>query len=200
MIPNLPSLLEVKFACPHCDQHIACDSAYCGTRIECPACHREMQVPKPSAFDPSPSVGLSLAATGSSAPPDEADDQPPTVGPWTEEEWTARNAGANLRDAFAGRGSIALQSWFWLFFLAPLLMFFWGGGLEFRWLSFATFRFLFIMGAIMAGFLVAKSVSTSLVGLIPASILFSILILLADAVVCFFGGCAMACTQSAAMR
>lgn len=200
MIPHLPSLLEVKFACPHCDQHIACDPAYCGTRVECPTCRREMQVPKPSAFEPSLGSGLSLAAVDGPAPGDNTADPPSVVDPWTEEEWNRHTAGANVRDMLGGRGSIALQSWFWLLFLAPLLIFFWGGGMEFRWLSFATFRFLFIICAIAAGFLLGKAVSTNLAGLIPASILFSILILLADAVVCFFGGCAMACTRPGSMQ
>lgn len=41
---------EIKFACPHCSQHIACDEAYCGYQIRCPACEGGLIVPRLAAF------------------------------------------------------------------------------------------------------------------------------------------------------
>jgi len=37
---------DIKFACPHCEQHIKCDDAFGGQKINCPACGREVLVPK----------------------------------------------------------------------------------------------------------------------------------------------------------
>ena len=37
---------EIKFACPHCHQHIACDSDYASLGIECPACGGSLVVPR----------------------------------------------------------------------------------------------------------------------------------------------------------
>ena len=39
---------EIKFSCPHCDQHIACDESLTGVPIRCPACQREITVPHAS--------------------------------------------------------------------------------------------------------------------------------------------------------
>jgi len=39
---------DFKFACPQCQQHIACGPEYFGHQISCPACGAQMQVPNPS--------------------------------------------------------------------------------------------------------------------------------------------------------
>jgi len=36
---------ETKFACPHCSQHIACNSDYADMCIVCPSCGKPMTVP-----------------------------------------------------------------------------------------------------------------------------------------------------------
>jgi hypothetical protein len=36
---------DLKFACPHCEQHIQCEETVAGQRIPCPACGREVDVP-----------------------------------------------------------------------------------------------------------------------------------------------------------
>jgi hypothetical protein len=178
MTRNPPALLEVKFACPHCAQHIACDPAYCGTRIECPSCRCQMMVPRLSAFD---------------SPP--IDDLSPSL--ISEEEWDQRVTEWSPANPLRIPGSITLQSWFWFFFLGPLLLFFAGGGLEFRWLAVSGLQIIFGICAVVAGFLLAKASSTDLAGFILGGILFTFLIVAADAFVCFFGGCAMACSQAA---
>src|ERR1051325_7241767 len=37
---------DIKFGCPHCEQHIKCDDSFGGQKINCPACGREVVVPK----------------------------------------------------------------------------------------------------------------------------------------------------------
>ncbi len=37
---------DLKFACPHCEQHIKCEDNVAGQTIACPACGREVTVPK----------------------------------------------------------------------------------------------------------------------------------------------------------
>ncbi len=39
---------EFKFSCPHCEQHIQCDSKLCGRQIQCPGCNHLIVIP-PSA-------------------------------------------------------------------------------------------------------------------------------------------------------
>src|SRR2546422_6893030 len=41
---------EFKFSCPHCDQHIQCDSKFSGRQIQCPGCNHLIVIP------PSPAV------------------------------------------------------------------------------------------------------------------------------------------------
>jgi hypothetical protein len=36
---------DLKFACPHCEQHIQCDDAVSGKSIPCPACGQSVVVP-----------------------------------------------------------------------------------------------------------------------------------------------------------
>ena len=76
---------DIKFACPHCGQHIACDSDFGDLAIDCPGCKKGMVVPR-------------LTATGSGHPemvlvassPSTPRIPPPIRDPskaWTEEEW-----------------------------------------------------------------------------------------------------------------
>src|SRR5437867_12035140 len=43
---------DIKFSCPHCEQHIAADSAYGGIQINCPGCNGGLVVPQ--TVDPVP--------------------------------------------------------------------------------------------------------------------------------------------------
>ena len=36
---------EFKFSCPHCDQHIQCDSKFSGRQIQCPGCNHLIVIP-----------------------------------------------------------------------------------------------------------------------------------------------------------
>jgi hypothetical protein len=73
---------EIKFACPHCSQHIACDGDYADAPIECPACGEPMIVPRLTAH-PSGSLPLVVASTPPPARPWKA--QIPNY--WTEAQW-----------------------------------------------------------------------------------------------------------------
>jgi DNA-directed RNA polymerase subunit RPC12/RpoP len=37
---------DVRFACPYCGQHIACDRSYSGNAIDCPSCGARITVPQ----------------------------------------------------------------------------------------------------------------------------------------------------------
>jgi hypothetical protein len=38
-------MTEFKFFCPRCGRHIQCDTGYCGSEINCPACQQPIMVP-----------------------------------------------------------------------------------------------------------------------------------------------------------
>jgi hypothetical protein len=42
----------MKFSCPQCGQHIACDDAWAGHQIACPACQTNLFVPQIEAVSP----------------------------------------------------------------------------------------------------------------------------------------------------
>src|SRR5882762_6283190 len=50
---------DIKFSCPHCDQHIAADSGYGGMQINCPGCNGGLVVPQP---DPTPPPAVHAVA------------------------------------------------------------------------------------------------------------------------------------------
>ena len=41
-------MTEVKFACPHCGQHLEAPEEVLGTVVECPSCNKQIQVPRPA--------------------------------------------------------------------------------------------------------------------------------------------------------
>jgi DNA-directed RNA polymerase subunit RPC12/RpoP len=36
---------ELKFECPHCKQHLACDNQNSGRQIQCPNCNHLIRIP-----------------------------------------------------------------------------------------------------------------------------------------------------------
>lgn len=59
-------MVDLKFSCPQCNQHIECNEAWAGHQIECPACHSGIVVPqiqRPSAPPPA-----ALPPTGPTKP------------------------------------------------------------------------------------------------------------------------------------
>ena len=83
---------EIKFACPHCGQHIACDRDYADLCIVCPACGQSMEVPRLSAAAPSHPDMCVVASIPQSKQRFTA--RIPTIGLWKEEEWEERYRAA----------------------------------------------------------------------------------------------------------
>jgi len=48
----------MKFACPHCEQHLECNNELAGHSIRCPNCNGELLIPEPSTHDEAPSPAI----------------------------------------------------------------------------------------------------------------------------------------------
>jgi hypothetical protein len=59
-------MAEIKFSCPHCNQHISCDEPWAGHQIQCPACQNNIAVPQGQA--PITSAAAPAPASESSKP------------------------------------------------------------------------------------------------------------------------------------
>jgi hypothetical protein len=49
-------MADIKFACPHCSQHITCDELWGGHQLECPNCKNPLSVPAVAAAPATPSA------------------------------------------------------------------------------------------------------------------------------------------------
>lgn len=51
-------MADIKFACPHCSQHITCDELWGGHQLDCPSCKNALTVPgtAPPPASPAPSL------------------------------------------------------------------------------------------------------------------------------------------------
>jgi hypothetical protein len=108
---------EIKFACAHCSQHIACDEAYCGYQIRCPACEGGLIVPRLAAFGFGAATNLSLALPVATPVPRQAAATLAGTA-WSEKNWDRHVAEAEgLSGSQAWRGTILL-----LLFFAPALL------------------------------------------------------------------------------
>src|SRR5882762_8894891 len=108
---------EIKFACPHCNQHIACDEGYCGYPIRCPSCEGGLIVPRLAAFGFGAGTNLSLALPVATAVPRQAAATLSGTA-WSEKKWdrhVTELEGLSAPDAW--RGTILL-----LLFFAPALL------------------------------------------------------------------------------
>src|SRR5215469_11577605 len=87
------TMSEIRFACPHCGQHIACDRDYADTSIVCPSCDRPMEVPRLSATQaPHPEL---LVVASPPRPKGRLSSRIPTIDLWTEAEWDERYRAAS---------------------------------------------------------------------------------------------------------
>jgi hypothetical protein len=73
---------EIKFACPHCTQHIACDEDYAEAQIECPGCGKPMTVPR---LTPHQAGSFPLLVASSPPPPRPWKNKSQQY--WTEADW-----------------------------------------------------------------------------------------------------------------
>jgi hypothetical protein len=76
---------EIKFACPHCRQHIACDSGYASLDIECPSCGGMMVVPRLTDTGALHTGTVLVASTPSPAP--RPVPQVPRLDTWSQSQW-----------------------------------------------------------------------------------------------------------------
>lgn len=83
---------EVKFACPHCGQHIACDGGYADMCIVCPSCGQPMEVPRLSVAEASHPDMCVVASIPQ--PKQRFASRIPTIDLWKEDEWEERYRAA----------------------------------------------------------------------------------------------------------
>lgn len=76
---------EIRFACPHCQQHIACDPGYVDMCIVCPGCGKPMVVPVLSASETA-HAGTCIVAS-IPTPKRRLTSRVPTIDVWGREEW-----------------------------------------------------------------------------------------------------------------
>ena len=76
---------SLRFACPHCEQHIECDPALAGTDLECPTCGQLIHVPETVNMGDPKLIPTSTAGVMNRRRP-MADDSPrpakSTLPPW----------------------------------------------------------------------------------------------------------------------
>ena len=58
-------MADIKFSCPHCNQHITCDELWGGHQLQCPSCQGTLTVPSRPAPTPVPAPAPA-AGSGSS--------------------------------------------------------------------------------------------------------------------------------------
>ena len=138
---------EIKFACPHCQQHIACPQDYADMCIVCPACGKPMLVPVLSATDAAQSHLCLVAAVP--GPKRKLRSHLPLLDPWTEEAWEehARTAGGGA----LARTPYWVVSVFGTLIVAAVLRASGAG-----WAAIIT---ALIAGAALSGYLVARGSS-----------------------------------------
>jgi hypothetical protein len=79
---------EIKFACPQCGQHIACDRDYVDMCLLCPSCGHPMEVPRLSPGEAEhPEICL-VASTPT--PKRRFTSHLPAIDVWTEHQWEER--------------------------------------------------------------------------------------------------------------
>jgi hypothetical protein len=108
---------EIKFVCPHCSQHIACDEMYCGYQIRCPSCEGGLIVPRLAVFGFGAAPNLSLALPVATPVPRQAAGTLSRAA-WSEKQWdrhVAETGGLSVSPAWGG--TILL-----LLFFAPALL------------------------------------------------------------------------------
>jgi membrane protein YdbS with pleckstrin-like domain len=67
---------EMKFECPHCKQHITCDTAFGGLEAQCPTCEQSLMVPPMAALISAPAIAPPLPQTVSATIADLPEEHP----------------------------------------------------------------------------------------------------------------------------
>ncbi len=152
---------EIKFSCPHCSQHIACEDGYCGERIDCPGCGREIFIPQRAAFIPARAGNMPLTPPVALKEPRRAHSA--ALDPWTEEQWKDHAA------QFRTHQALSLLP-LWILLLLPFVMTL---VLISHHAGFVSIRACFLVCALLAGFYWAKIKSYSGIKLAGMGLLFS---------------------------
>lgn len=63
-------MADIKFACPHCNQHITCDELWAGHQLNCPSCKNPLMVPGIAAPPATASTGPATLAPKPPAAPE----------------------------------------------------------------------------------------------------------------------------------
>lgn len=177
---------EIKFACPHCAQHIVCDEMYCGERITCPGCQKIIYVPERSAFIPLQAANMNLEV------PVAAKERQPVhvegLDLLSEKEW----AGRASENGTAKSASL-LPLWILLFlpFVVALVV-------MTQHASPVIFEYCFVICALVGGFYLAMIRQDSGVWLVVKGLLYAIagvVIFVVVAVGLLFVGCLVLLNQ-----
>lgn len=174
---------EIKFACPHCFLHIACDDLYCGERIDCPGCGRELFIPPRAAFVPLQAGNMTLM------PPvafkERLYPRSATLDLWSEQRWAQHTSESREHQQ-----PILLPLWVLLllpFFVTFILLTHRAG--------VAAVELCFILCALLFGFYLAKIKNNSGLGMILAGLLYSFAMIFVYIILAFgllFVGCLVA--------
>ena len=171
---------EIKFACPHCSQHIACDDVYCGEQVDCPGCGRMLFVPPRATFIPLSAGNLTVTMPVAFKQP--LYPRSSGLDVWTEESWEKHAAEVEPHQP-----PRMLPVWVLLllpFVLAFILITHRGG--------LASIEYGFILCALLAGFYLAKIKQNSGAGMVLAGLVYSLGMLCVYAAMSFgllFVGC-----------
>lgn len=143
---------EIKFACPHCAQHVACDSDYADMCIVCPGCGNPMVVPILSAMDAAhPDICLVAAIP---APRQKFRSHLPLLDPWTEDEWEKHSR------AKAGEPSGNVPHWI----VSSLLTIVLAAVLRASGTGWFAIVVVLVVGSLLSGYLMRKAGAESLGG------------------------------------
>ena len=185
---------EIKFACPHCQQHIVCDEGYCGYQIQCPACEGGLIVPRLAAFGFGATANLSLALPiATPVPRQVAQAVSGSPAAWSEKEWdrhVAETEGLSASEAWSG--TIMLL----LFFAPALLALLFASSMNShggeagrgQWLWTAWKIFTPVCSLLCAAGL-SKTLSKSVTARVPITIVLALCVWGLNAVISLFMGC-----------
>ena len=198
-------MTEIKFACPHCQQHIACDAGYCRYQIRCPACEGGLIVPRLAAFGFGAAENLSLALPIATPVPRQASGGVSgSPAAWSEKEWNRHVAETEgLSPSEAWGGTILLL----LFFAPALLALLFGNSIftpggdagRGQWLGTAWMISTLVCSVLCAAGL-SQTMSNSAMARVPITIALTLFIWGLNVSISTFFGCVGGVLPGAAQR
>lgn len=164
---------DIRFACPFCTQHIACDRSYSGNPIDCPSCGARITVPRSIEIvsDRTP-IPVALPA------PRERD-----LGLWTEDAWREHvRQTPDIDELDNSRWTLA-QLPIVLAIVLPVLVVY-GAGPQTMWCAM-------VVGALISGYVIRRtSVAANGNPLLAAgAFVFGLCYYAVFAEIFLFGGC-----------